>query len=338
MQSQGGASRDETLRSTLVSFANDAIDEIDRRQRWLLSFAEPTVTTASGTQAYTLPFPAPTAGSGLTSNLYMQRAYWEDANGRINRMLRYSKEELQRLYGDPTGSNPNTGQPKYFAVEPTTSQSGGALFGSPQMQLIVYPCPDGSGPVSGNYVIHVSGYWETPSIIETTGTISGPPTTTLTVQSGPFLTTANAIPSDGTGYGLTVSVRGAGFAQSPTVNDDHTTQWSLISGNAVTLSLAAQTAVSSAQVFFNSTNWIIRHFPKVLLFGMLREIANYYGNLQDYPVWEARFQEQVEQMSKYDFDRSRGVDQEAVAVPGQLASSLRRLEGFSTIDVRGGAF
>jgi hypothetical protein len=336
MQAQGGTSRDESLRAVLVSFANDTIAEIDRRQRWLRSYAEPTVTT-SGVQTYTLPFPAPTAGGGLTSNLYVQRVYWEDANGRINRMLRYSKEELQRLYGDPTGSNPNVGQPKYFAMEPTTAQTGSIVFGNPQMELIVYPCPDTSGPVSGNYVIHVCGYWATPPIIETTGTISGPPTTTLVALSGAFLT-ANGVPSDGTGYGLTVSIRGAGFPQSATVNDDHTVQWQAIAANNVALVSAAQTAVSGAQVFFNSTNWMITHFPKVILFGMMREIANYYGNLQDYPVWEARFQEQVEQMSKYDFDNSRGVDQEAVAVTGQLASSLRRLEGFSTIDVRGGAF
>ncbi len=52
------AATDASLKATLTGFANDLLSELDREQRWSLSFNEPSFATVAGTAAYTLPFPA----------------------------------------------------------------------------------------------------------------------------------------------------------------------------------------------------------------------------------------------------------------------------------------
>lgn len=331
----GGTDRDDILRAQLSGYANDTIAEIDREQRWTLSYAEPTFTTTQGTQSYAIPLP--TTSSSITSPLFMARLYYEDTAGRITILDRYAKEELQRAYGDPVGTQ-NQGAPTRYAIEPNANLATTAAFGSPALQIILYPTPDGSGPETapaGAYKIHVGGFYQIPPIIEVTGT-SVATNATLTVPSTVYLTNLG-VPADGTSYGLTLSVKGAGALSLNGVNSSHVTSWSAFpTGATITMSVAAVANQTNAQVFFNSTNWVITHWPKLLLFGMLREVANYYGKTDDYTLWEARFHDQMDKLRQYEFARARGTNSLATAQVGQRASIFRRSEGYSTIDVRGG--
>jgi hypothetical protein len=57
------------------------------------------------------------------------------------------------------------------------------------------------------------------------------------------------------------------------VTDNWLTDWAAMpNATTVTLSAAAPGNVSVAQTFFNSTNWLIRDYPKLLEFAVMREV------------------------------------------------------------------
>lgn len=325
------AATDTDLKRTLTGFANDLIAEIDREQRWSLSFNEPSFPTVSGTSAYALPFPA-SASTSLISQLAIDRMYWIDTpTGKLHTLSRLDKAELQRVWGE--GANALPGKPRYFSLDAAPTYSGGA----PTMQVTLYPTPDGLGPDGGNYTIRMAGYFTIPPIIEVQGSTSAS-STTLTVPSGtPTFLTDNGEPTSSAAMGLSVSIRNAGRPGIAGLNDTHVTTWTAFpTATTITLGVAAVATISNQQVFFNSTNWLITHWPKVLIFGMAREIATYYGSLEKYTVWESRFQDQMNRLRNYEFDRARGSDSHAVAYPGGEMSSLKVQDnGPLAYDVRG---
>jgi hypothetical protein len=345
-QAAGGTNQDDVLRARLVQYANVTIDEIDREQRWSLSYAEPSVTTTAGQEIYAMPLPTPS--SNVTSNLYIKRVYYTNVNGRPVDLQRMEQAEAQRIYGESLGlgslaTAPVRGKPvKYFMTPDLATQA--ILVGAPRMRLMLYPTPDDTGPeLSGNFRIRVAGYWKTPAIIETLGGIVSAATTLTftTAGSGDYIVFGAGAQTSSADYGANISVRGAGFptgilgTSGTQIADNLITTWSAIAANTATVGSSAGTTVTAAQVFFYSTNWIITHFPKLLIAGIMREIGEYYGNDQMFGVWQGRYQEQLEKLRAYEFDRARGLDMMAAAQPGQNASSQRRTDLLSWFDSRG---
>lgn len=345
-QSVGGANQDDVLRSRLASFANITIDELDREQRWSLSYAEPFFTTSAGVETYAIPYPVPAGPSLLTSPLTITRVYYTNSTGKPVLLERMDQYEIQRVFGEAKGLGasatiPPTGPPVKWALLPAPATAGGIIQGAPVLSIYLYPAPDISGPeTAGNFKIRVAGYWKTPPILETlAGTGAASVTLTFsTTGSGSYLLAAGA-PASGADYSLNVSIRGAG---NPTGVlslgiDTHITSWTAIAAGTATLSAAAIATTLNSQTYFNSTNWIIAHWPKILAYGMLREIGTYYGKDDMFAIWNARYIEQLEKLRAYEFDRARGIEMIAAAVPGQKGASLRRLDTAAYLDVRGGA-
>lgn len=325
------AATDVKLKQILTGFANDLIAEIDREQRWSLSFNEPSFPTVAGAATYSFPFPA-SSSNPLIPHTAFDRAYWIDTpTGRVHPLQRLDKAELQRVFGE--GANAIPGKPRYFSVD---AQQGYSV-GAPRLTMTLYPTPDGNGPDSGNYTIHVASYFATPPIIEVQGTTSAA-STTLTVPSGtPTFLTDNGEPTSSASMGLTVSIRGAGRPGVGGSVDTHVTTWTAFpNATQITLGVAAPATATNVQVFFNSTNWMIAHWPKLLIFGMAREVASYYGSMEKYTVWETRYQDQLNRLRAYEFDVARGTDSHAVAYAGGLQSSLSVNGETYPYDVRGG--
>lgn len=339
-QAIGGTDRDDTVRSSLVLFANDCLAELDREERWSLSYAEPYLTTVSGTRSYAIPYPQPAGQpAGNTSPVFVKRLYYINTAGTLVELERMEKRELQRVYGD--GTVPPAGAPIRYAIEPSTDLGGSVSFGSPALQIYFYPTPDANGPQSGNYQIYVGGYWQLPQIIETVGNaLSGNTTLTYsTAGSGSYLTAAG-LPSNGSQWGQFVSVRAAGNPTGITAfpTDTHITSWTAIAANTATLQTSPGTTANNCQTFFNSFNWVIQHWPKLLQYGILKEVAAYYGKADQMQIWEGKFAQQMEKLRAYEGDRNRGMEQLAAAQSGQLAGTLRRIDGPNFLDVRGGTF
>lgn len=325
-------SQDPILKASITGFANDLINEIDREQRWSLAFNEPSFTTTAGTGEYALPFPS--GGSTLLTQTFIDRVWWEDpTTGRITRMQRFNREELQRVFGDPVGTV-NRGAPRYYTVQQAATYSGG----SPTLVLMLYPTPDAAGPeTGGNYLIRMSGYFNTPAILEVQGTTLAA-NATLTVASGtPTFLTSNGEPTASAGLGLNLSVRSAGNPGIGAVADTYVTGWTAFaSATQITMSAVAPATATGVQCFFNSTNWMISQWPKLLIFGILREVASYYGSVEKYTVWEQRYQDQLKRLRDYEFDRARSMDSHVVAYAGGDNSALRIPDAGIGLDVRGG--
>jgi hypothetical protein len=325
-------SQDTVLKANITNFANDLIAEIDREQRWSFAFNEPSFVTVPGTQAYALPFPTG-ASAPLLQQTFIDRMWFEDpATGRVTHLQRLAKGELQRVFGDPVGLTVNVGTPRYYSIE--TSQTYNS--GSPTMMVVLYPCPDATGPTAGNYTIEMSGYFATPPILEVQGTSAVG--VTLTVPSGTptFLTNAG-LPTSSAGLGLNVSIRGAGAPGIGGAADTHVTGWSAFPlATTVTLTQAALVVAANTQVFFNSTNWMISYWPKLLIFGILREVASYYGKADEYAIWEQRYQDQLKRLRDYEFDVARSMDAHVVAYAGGNMSALHSNDSSTLVDIRGG--
>lgn len=308
----GGSSRDDTIRQLLVPFANDAMEEISRDQRWMQNFSQVTQVTTQGTQTYALP----------ANFVTVRRCYWEDANGRPQPLERWDRLELQRVYGDPVAaSTVNQGAPTKFSLDGTN--------------LFLFPVPNFSGPQAGNYTIQIEGYTRLLSIVETAGTTTAA-SATLTVPSTAYLTD-NGVPTST--ILQTLSVRGAGNLGVGSVASTFYTTWSAFpSATTVTMTGAAVTAVPAlgAQVFFNSVNWLITDWPDVLTFKVLCAIANYYGSNEDQHKYEGLYALRMQKMRDYEFDRARGEEVQGVWQVGQRAPGLRRQDSVSAFDVRGG--
>jgi hypothetical protein len=343
-QAIGGADRDDTLRGMLVPWANYVIEEIDREQRWSLSWAEPYFTTTAGTENYAIPFPASGGTLGTTSQLAISRLYYTDQNGKVVPLERLPQKDAQRVFGEainlPSGATaPVTGVPSKYAILPVTSTVGGIVFSNPQLGIYLYPAPDGNGPeTGGNYKIRVSGYWKTPPIVEClANTVATSTTVTFsTAGTGTYLS-AMGVPADGTVYNQFVSVRGAGAPTGVTAlgNDDHTTGWSSLVPNTFALASAAIVTANSAQTFFNSSNWMIYHWPNLIIYGVMREISAYYVKPDLAQFFEGRYQYELQKLRDYEFDRVRGNEQFAAVQVGQSANVLKRQDQESYLDIRG---
>jgi hypothetical protein len=108
-----------------------------------------------------------------------------------------------------------------------------------------------------------------------------------------------------------------------------------LAANTATLSVAAPITANNLQAYFNGTNWMIRHWPKLILFGIIREIGNYYGKADMFNTWDAKFKEQLDKLRQYEWDRARGLEMLAAAVSGQKASPLKVQDLQPTLDIRG---
>jgi hypothetical protein len=343
-QARGGTSYDDVLRASLVGFANTVIDEIDREQRWSLSYAEPYFTTVQGTEQYALPYPLPASALGQTSQLFIKRVYYVDATGRPVALGRVDQYEAQRLYGESLGlgasaTAPPQGKPTKYAIIPSTSTAGGIDQGNPQMTIFLYPTPDASGPeTSGNFKIRVQGYWKTPPIWETLAATASNTTLTFTVAGSGSYLTSNGVATNGSQWNLFLAVRNGGnptgITQFP--NDTHISTWTALAANTATISTAAPTSTASLTVYFNGTNWIIQHWPRLLVYGIMKEIGNYYNKSEMFAVWEAKFQQQLDALRAYEWDRARGVELLMSAVAGQSGSPFRVNDLQSFLDIRGG--
>lgn len=301
--------QDNVLRSSLTKFANSLFKGIERMRRWSLAYnvAPPTVTVA-GTQSY--PFPS--------SVVVISRMYWLLSTGQPVTLELYDAQELRRTFGE--GPNAQPSAPRYYAINGTNIE--------------LFPVPDDGAAGNGagtNYSLIVEGYGALTPIVETTG-ITTAASTTVTVPSSAFLI-ARGLATAGTN----VSVRGAGNLGALGAADSLITNWTAFpTPTQVTLASPAITAVASpgAQVFFNSLNWLIQDFDKVVLFGVLREVAAYLK--ENYDVWERRYMTELEEMAQFDFDRKSNLEKMATAVTGQRQGQLRSLDYPAGVEVRGG--
>lgn len=344
--SVGGSTRDDVLRGSLVSYANQTIEEVDKQSRWSLSYSEFVIETSDGVSNYSLTVPTGALGiSGMEFDR-ISRVYYLDENNRIVRLKRLNREDLQRMYteGSP-GSAPIKGKPTHYAIEYTpfgasgyAAGLGGTFTGTGSQSdadkklffpysIFLYPTPDASGPGgpggATNFALRVGGYYNTPLIVETTGTTTGS-STTLTVPATAYLS-RNLVPTNGSLQNATLSVRGAGPTKIAGTNDTLITSWSAMPlATTVTMSVAATNAVSTAQTFFHSTNWMIRFWPKLIQFGMQREIAQYYENDASFNIWDKRFNEQLMKAIDWDADRARGRELMAAGLLGGNSTALSR--------------
>jgi hypothetical protein len=301
----GGNTRDEPLRLQLVTYANNAMKEIERIRRWSLAYGTATQVTSQGNATYVIP----------ANILTITNIYYLTTTGSPVRLDDYSAMQLRDTYGE--GPLPPQGAPKGFAILGTNFQ--------------IFPVPDFAGPASGNYNLIIEGYQSLAQIVETTGTTAG--TTTLTVPSTNYLLLKNVTSSGVTG----LSIRGAGYPQSAAVTDNWITSWSAFPGaTSVTMLSAPPTNVTTAQTFFNTVNWLIVDYPKVIEFAMMREVAAYLKSDIDYKMWEARYQHELDLMAEFHFDRQTTLEQFAVATLGQRQNELRRLDYPLIYEVRGG--
>jgi len=319
-QSVGGNDRDDTLRSNLVIYASDTMQAVNRRHRWSYDYQEISLATVVGTQTYDV--------SGLANithhPLGIKSAYWMDANNKPTFLDKYDRDELLRVYNLQVAGPPtqNRGAPVRFAITP--------IIGTSLPSIELFPCPDNNGPAGGSYVITFEAYMALPRIIETTGTITTG-TTSLTVPSSIYVSLDGQ--QDAT---LGVSVRGAGPLQTAAINSDLFAIPSEAGANTYSLDQPARATVTAAQTFFNSRNWLILYYPKVLLYGMLREVATYVGDDGAFQKWDQRFEIELESAHAHDVEMSMLQDIHAVAQPGQRTSALRMLDQPADIEVRGG--
>lgn len=296
----GGTTRDDSLRASLVGFADSLFKEIEREQRWSAAYTTGNLAVVAGTATYSVP-------TGMTVIEYV---YHLDSSGNQLTIDRYDESELRRVYGE--GVSSTRGEPVKYSLKGSTIQ--------------LFPVPDAS------YTVIVEGYQALNQIVETTGNTTAT-SATLTVPSSAYLTAMGLASSGTTG----LSVRGAGNLAGGSVADTHVTSWTAFpTATTVTMGNAAIATVSDAQVFFNSQNWLITDFDKVVLFGVLRMVASYLMDTQGYTVWEARFQNEMEKLREYEFDRARSLEMFATAHQGQRQSQLRRQDALVGIEVRGG--
>lgn len=299
-----GGPADEPLRLQLVDWANDALNEIQRIRRWSLAYGKATQVTTPGTAVYSIP-----AGIRPLTNIY-----WLDSSGYPTLLENYAAMQGRLRLGE--GAASTTGYPAYYAMEGTSIQ--------------IFPVPDANGPTSGNYTLVFEGYQQLTAlpIVETTGTVSN--SATLTVPSTAYLT-ARGVLTIGTG----VSIRGAGYPQSATINDDWVTNWSAFPlATTVTLTAVAPGTVTVAQTFFNSQNWLISNYPKVLAFAMLREVSTRLKD--DYQKWEARYQHELDLMIDDDMDYQHTLESFVTYTDSARIPQLRFLNNLLGYEVRGG--
>jgi hypothetical protein len=320
-RSLGGATGDENLRLQLVDWANDGMNEIQKIRRWTLAFGTATTVTTPGTSTYAIP-------NGIAP---LDNLYYVDASGYPQVIENYTRIQASLRIGE--GASVPNGIPRYFAYV----ASGGLVVNqsiNATMSIQLFPAPDNAGPSSGNYTLVFEGYQLLTAIpiVETTGSITSG-ASTLTVPSTSYLV-GKGVPSNN-GF---VSVRGAGFAQSATINDDFVTNVGaaiVVPGTSVTLSTLAGATVTTAQTFFNTVNWLIREYPKVLEFAVMREVATRLGSKDDYQKWEARYQHELELLEDAEIDRAKLQETWLTWTPGQRVPQLRRLDTLLGWDIRG---
>lgn len=285
----GISGQDTVLRQSLVGFANSLFREIDRQRRWSLNYVSSSLTTSVGVGVYAIP-------TGMTA---ISRVYYLLTTNVPVTLGLYDSQELRQAFGDPSVSN---GKPRAYATQGTNIE--------------IFPRPDNNG--GPNYSLVFEGYTTLTPIVETTGTTTA--STTLTVPSTVYLTDNGA-----TAVTASLSVRGAGNLGPLSVAGTHlTTSTAFPTGTTVTMGTAAVTVVTSGQVFFNSSNWLISGFDKVVLFGVLREVAAYLK--ENFDVWQMRYQQELDLMSQFDMDRTTGMEQLATGAAGQRQSQLRTMD------------
>ena len=322
----GGSTGDEGCRQMLVPWVNDVFKEITRIRRWTRSYSRSSFVTVQGTQEY---------GTGTNENFgaYTNPALttgisnvWRvGAAGEVIPLRRFSPQEMRRAYGQ--GTVPPQGPPIGYSLALHSDDAE-----TQSMALKLYPIPDNSGPDSGNYTIWLEGYFDVPNMVEVVGTTTtggSAVTLTLTTNQGTWLQGLEVQPTSNSKNLL--SVRGAGYA-----GKTHVTGWSGIGASSVTMLAAAQTVVTSAQVFFYSRNWIIHYYPKAVLFGVLREVAWRFKD--DYKSWESRFQHELDLMADAEFDLQHEQEMFLIGSTGQNQSELRALDPMLGWEVRGGVF
>lgn len=308
--------QDEPLRQNLLDYANFALSELEKVNRWRKGFTATTVVTAAGTSLYSF------ASNGWIN---IHKIYWRYSTGRVVEMELMDQQEPRMIFGD--GPNAQQGPPRFYA-----------LVGAQGSQLQLYPTPDASGPDSGNYTLQIEYYQSLPKLIETVGTTTAL-STTLVVPSTAYLTAAGALAANPNLD--TLSVRGAGNPtgkSGPNANDDLVTPWTAFpSAINVTMSSPAVTAIAgaTAQVFLYSTNWLIDNGPKVLLYAMMREVASYEESTDDYAKWEARYEKALEDLMEWDQQSRHDVEVLAGAVAGQRQPLLRDIDWPSMFETRG---
>jgi hypothetical protein len=321
--------QDEQLRIQLAVFANEVFREVERMRRWRLGWKTAQITTGQGTALYDLP----------TDCQAVKRIWWKKASGGIQILRLADESEIRLVKGE--GTVPPQGSPQLWAWAPANwiTNSGQLLGTGARGRFQIWPAPDGQGPDSGQYTLQIDYYAELGPIVECVcSTTAGGSSLTLPSNVGNYLQSMGLSSPNPANAGSEVTVRGAGSPTGVTAigNDDFTGAWGTISASSVTLPLAlTPTLVTSAQTFFNSTSWLIRSFPKVVLFAMLREVASYLYADQKYQIWEQRYQKELELLQAWDDDAEHGVEVLAGAVGGQLQPQFRDIDLPMLYEIRG---
>ena len=310
-QARGGANYDDSFRSMLVPWANDLIFEISQMQRWSYEYTSTSFLTTPAQSTYLLD----TAVSpSLTAIKFV---YYIDSTGQPRPIVRRDRFQAAVMVGDTSVIHAEVvppGAPVYYSIDNRTME--------------IFPPPDSAGyDTAGNYLIFVQGYSKIADIVETTSTTDGT-TNTIIVPDTAYMTALGAAGP--------VSIRGAGFLGANSVADTFIDPLiNIATGTTYTTTDTPPVAVTDAQTFFNSQNWIITWWPKVMLFGMLREAASYLADSDKYQMWEQRYQAELNLLRASQFDFSRSQDMAAAVTAGQNSPEERRLDSPTAFDVRG---
>jgi len=319
--------QDENLRIQLVPFANEVLRELERSRRWRLNWKTAQQVTSQGSAVYQMPVDYST----------VKRIWYTTATGGIKTLRLADENEIRLVKGDSSSSIPPQGAPLLWAQQPPVPGGAGGLVAAPIQQFNIWPAPDFNGPTSGNYTLNIDYYSEFPQIIEVTASWAGGMPNNQFQSAGAYLL-AQGLPASPTDEFHFFTIRSAGNPIGVTAlgNDDYTNYYSSISGSNVNAgSTLIGSGFTNAQCFFNSANWIIRSFPKVMLFGMLREVVSYLYADQKYQIWEQRYQKELEMLDEWENDAQHGVEILAGAVAGQLQPQFRDIDLPTLYEIRG---
>lgn len=316
-QARGGTNYDESLRLMLVPWANGLIYELGQMQRWAYDYITFTLTTVQGQAKYSFSSLTP-SGVDITA---IKRLFYIDSAGYPREIERRERFEATRLLGDTSLTRANAvpqGAPREFSI-------------NDGQEIEIFPPPDAAGfDAGGNYAIQVQAYHTLPRIVETQATTIAS-NATITVPSTTYLTTIAGVTLNTLG-----SIRSAGYLKLSTINDHlliGITQFT--DATHMLISPSPQASLTNAQTFFNSQPWIITYFPKLVEFGVCREVTTYLKDQQSYQLYEQRYQNELNLLRAYEFDRMRGVDMGAAVTAGQATAVDRRIDLPVAFDVRG---
>ena len=322
--------QDEQLRLNLVGYFNDIFRELEEIQRWQRNFFVNQIVTTPGTSEYLLPG-ALISSAGVGDNLsFINRIYYRLSSGRIVDLELYDANEPRMMVGD--GPNAVPGAPRWYSLQ------GTQILSNSNLQIQLYPTPDGSGPDSGNYTLQLEYYSQFQQIAESVVDTDGAGNANFHVAGSGTYLQALGIPVSATLTNQFVSIRTGG---NPTglgltfARDDYIATWLGMTSSFSGVASVPFLSQTSLPIYYNTKNWLIDLAPAVLVAGVNRQVATYLKDATDYQMWENRYQALLEALVEYDSNMRHDIEVLGGALGGQVQRMLQDIDWPNIFDVRG---